>query len=152
MNEVQLLKQKLRREYKSALASVMRENPTHTEKLMIDLLEKYEIKFLFQCEILGYIPDFYMKKGKIILEVDGSIHKSRVEYDQHRDKVFIDAGFRILRIKSDQLISSPEKVIGEIQAFMKRSVVVVKRQKQRAKKRWQNVPKLTKDHLPSKRR
>lgn len=144
-------KRALRRKYKTQLAYLMRKNPTVSEKMMIDLLNKNEIPFQFQVEIIGYIADFYFKGFKSILEVDGLIHREQEEYDMHRDQAFRDAGFRTLRIRVKHLTADPEGVVKEIKAYLANGKVIAKtaakkRKKARKVTRWQNVPRVSKDN------
>lgn len=148
-------KRLLKQNYKANLAALMRSNPTRTEQLMIDLLTANNIAFEFQVNILGYIPDFYLKQVKAILEIDGKIHKEQQEYDAHRDKVFKDEGYGVMRIGANFLATQPDKVLAELQGFIKNRKATLKfakfKKKVRAKKaakNWRNVPKLGRNHLP----
>lgn len=140
---------------KQKLAQEMRENPTPTEKMMAELLTAHGISFQQQVVMLGYIADFYFKRAKSILEVDGLIHTKRQEYDERRDGHFREAGFRVLRIYADRIINEPGKVIAEVKAYLKhgKSKKRTRRNIARKKKatRWHDVPKLSKNHLPTKR-
>lgn len=142
---------------KEAFAKKMRDNPTPTEKMMRDLLIEHEIRFKSQVVMLGYIVDFYFKHAKAILEVDGLIHAKREAYDEHRDQVFRDNGFRVLRIYANRLIKEPQKVIDEVKAYLKRGRAKKRVHKNINRKKlvkqvtnWQDVPKLSKEHLPTK--
>ena len=139
--------------WKERRADQMRENPTPSEKLMIDLLTENGIVFQCQVLMLGYIADFYFRHAKSIIEVDGSSHRKRREYDRHRDQVFQDHGFRVLRVKDNDLIQDPQSVLTLIQAYLKNGRGKVRKaKKKRGKlKRWQDVPKLSKNHLPTKK-
>lgn len=138
---------------KAEFAKKMRDNPTPTEKIMLDLLTQHGIKFKCQVVMFGYIVDFYFKRAKSILEVDGLIHAKREAYDEHRDKVFRDNGFRVLRITAGRLLKEPTAVVDEVKAFLKRGRAKKRVAKNIARKkkvtRWQNVPKLSKNHLPT---
>lgn len=141
------------RGWKERRADAMRENPTPSEKFMADLLTENGIQFKSQVLMFGYIADFYFKGTKSILEVDGGIHRTRKEYDRHRDQVFQDNGFRVLRIKDYQLIQSPTRVLETIVAYLKNGRRIVRKVKKKKgkTKRWQDVPKLSKNHLPIKK-
>lgn len=151
VQEVVDAKKRLRRAYKTKLARLMRDNPTKTEQLMIDLLTVNGIEFGFQVEILGYIPDFYFKQAKAILEVDGAIHKTEAQekYDRHRDKVFIENGFRVLRIRDTFLIRDPDGVLDAVQRYLKNGQAIKKKRdkslaKASKRRRARRVPKVLK--------
>lgn len=143
---------------KQEFAKKMRDSPTTTERIMLNLLVEHEIKFKTQVVMLGYIVDFYFKHAKAILEVDGASHREQKKYDNIRDEAFRQAGFRVLRIASFRLFKEPLAVIEEVKAYLKRGRakkrvaknVRAKRAKGKAS-RWQDVPKLSKNHLPTKR-
>lgn len=141
-------------DWKRQRADWMRENPTPSEKMMSDLLTENGIKFSCQVLLFGYIADFYFKSARSILEVDGGIHRTRKEYDRHRDQVFQDNGFRVLRIRDSKLITDPQGVLVLIQAYLKNGRYKVRgvKKKKGKMKRWQDVPRLSKNHLPIKKK
>jgi len=50
-----------------------------------------------------FITDFYCAERKLVVEVDGEIHKSRKYYDEQRDLILQELGVKVLRIKNDEL-------------------------------------------------
>ncbi len=51
-------------------------------------------------KIIGnYIVDFYCKNLGIIVEIDGSSHDEKVEYDEERDNYLESLGLKILHIQ-----------------------------------------------------
>lgn len=46
-----------------------------------------------------YFADLFFKDLGIVVEIDGSSHNGKQEYDNHRDLVMIDAGYRVFRCK-----------------------------------------------------
>lgn len=50
-------------------------------------------------KIIGnYIVDFYCAEKKLVLEVDGSSHHEKVEYDARRDAFLIGLGLEVIHI------------------------------------------------------
>ena len=47
----------------------------------------------------NYFLDFYIKNKNIDLEIDGKQHRSRQEHDDFRDKILIENGYVVYRIK-----------------------------------------------------
>lgn len=136
------------KEGKRQLAERMRNNPTRSEQKMMNLLKANGIDgWKPQVQMLGYIVDFYFGKQKAVLEVDGSIHHQTKEYDTQRDLHFQSRGFVVLRIKNEDIDAKPDQVICRVREFLKRKV----RRKKRKITRWQDVPKLSKNHLPKKK-
>jgi hypothetical protein len=63
---------------------------------------------------LGYIIDVVVRANnqKIAIEYDGWYwHKNRQEYDRQRDQDLIAAGWRVLRIKSGELLPDEDAII-----------------------------------------
>jgi very-short-patch-repair endonuclease len=70
--------------------------------------------FRRQQVIDGYIVDFYCHVARLIIELDGEIHSDQVEDDQERDHVLTSRGFRILRVKNDEVKQNLPKVLSRI--------------------------------------
>lgn len=82
-------------------AENMRYKPTRSEREFSDLLEIHNIKFKQQFVIGRYIVDFLI--GKIVVEIDGESHNGREEYDRERDSFISSRGYRIIRIKNNEV-------------------------------------------------
>ncbi len=147
---------------KSDLRKWMLKNPTKGEKLMTELLIACRIKYRPQMILLGYIPDFYIKSRKLIIEVDGLIHDKQKEYDAYRDDVFVRNGYRVWRVTNERLYNDLGGVRDELlsvmgmpkpdapeRTFSRKKTIKPKTAKKKIK-RWQDVPKLTKTNEPSK--
>ena len=50
-----------------------------------------------------YIADFYCDSKKTVIELDGSIHGEKEEYDQFRDEEMKLLGLHVLRLKNEEL-------------------------------------------------
>jgi leucyl-tRNA synthetase len=111
------------------VAGRLRKNPTASEKLMWEYLRGRKLsgyKFLRQHplyyehkdnEHFFFVPDFYCAELKLIIELDGEIHKERKEQDQRRAEILQNNGFKILRINNSELIdieSIESKIISYI--------------------------------------
>jgi very-short-patch-repair endonuclease len=70
--------------------------------------------FRRQQVIDGFIVDFYCHAASLIVEVDGGIHETRIEQDAERDAHLISRGFRILRVKNDEVNQDIESVLRKI--------------------------------------
>jgi len=77
----------------------MRNNSTKGEiKFWCDLLRKRQSGYQFyrQKILYHYIVDFYCSKLKLVIEIDGTSHDTKKEYDEHRDKILESYGLKIL--------------------------------------------------------
>jgi very-short-patch-repair endonuclease len=97
------------------LARSLRRDSTPSEMLLWRVLRRRNIggyKFLRQHPVFYridknwvdfYIVDFFCSFLKLIIELDGPIHKYQIEKDEERESKLISRGFFILRIKNEEL-------------------------------------------------
>jgi very-short-patch-repair endonuclease len=93
----------------------LRKNMTSEEKILWQKLRArrfHGLKFLRQHPIiydtinnksLYFIPDFYCAEKKLIIELDGKIHDFQKEYDERREEILKNAGFKILRFRNEEM-------------------------------------------------
>ena len=96
----------------SLLARDLRNNQTPSEKKLWEVLRRKSLvgyKFLRQHPIFYridknwvdfYIADFYCAGLKLIIELDGTSHKGREDYDSERDERLLSKGLKVVRIKN----------------------------------------------------
>ncbi len=99
-------------------AREMRKEPTHAESLLWNELRKEKLagfKFRRQHIIQTFIVDFYCPAAKLVIEIDGAIHETQLEYDQVREMDLRTMGYQILRFSNEKVINDMASVIGEIQ-------------------------------------
>lgn len=78
---------KTRRQVLSERAKTMRRNMTSAEKrLWFSFLREYPVPFVAQKVIGNYIVDFYCRRARVSIELDGDSHysNSAQQYDQIR--------------------------------------------------------------------
>ncbi|MCX6257394.1 MAG: DUF559 domain-containing protein, partial [Bacteroidia bacterium] len=56
---------------------------------------------------------FYCAERKLVIEVDGKVHKYQKEKDYRRDLLLKEKGLKVLRIKNEELVDI-KKVINSI--------------------------------------
>lgn len=110
--------------YKSILelARYMRTNPTTSELFFWNKVRNrsfHGFKFYRQyivesANINGdksfFIGDFYCHNKKVIIELDGKIHLTQLEYDKLREKDLIEMGFKIIRFKNEEVLNNWQEV------------------------------------------
>jgi very-short-patch-repair endonuclease len=96
-------------------ARELRRNVTDSEKELWEQLRNRRLsgyKFLRQHPIIYkadykglnyFIADFYCDSKKTVIELDGSIHDEKEEYDQFRDEEMKLLGLHVLRLKNEEL-------------------------------------------------
>jgi len=112
-----------------ALAQKLRNNPTPEEELLWSFIRKDQIhgrRMLRQHPIIYesnkkehffFIPDFYCGSKKLAIELDGGVHDSQQERDQHRDEILISMGITVLHITNDELKNMP-RVLKKIKKYL----------------------------------
>ena len=100
----------------------LRKKATSQENLLWEKLRNRKLgcKFRRQHSVEGYILDFYCKEKRLIIEIDGEIHKIREaqEYDKVRDKYFAELDYVVLRFTNDEVDKDINKVIEKIKPFL----------------------------------
>ena len=64
-----------------------------------------------------FVADFFCDIKKTVIELDGPIHESNLEYDQFRDAEMVNLGLHILRIKNEELLNIID-VLKKIEAYL----------------------------------
>ena len=88
------------RDPKRAYADYLRENQTPSERLMARVLYYLGCDVAPQQVLRGYIVDFLDRENKVVIEVDGTSHDDRHEYDAERDAIMRADGYRVIRIQA----------------------------------------------------
>src|SRR3990167_2175951 len=84
----------------------LKKKATKQELVFKKYLEELGIKFIFQKGFLKpfhRIADFYIKKYRLIIEIDGGYHQDCIEKDFYKDEVWRRLKFRTLRILNEQI-------------------------------------------------
>jgi len=81
------------------------------------------LHFRRQQVIAGFIVDFYCHAPRLVIEVDGEVHKSSVRYDQERDRLLESHGFRILRFRNETILTNLSSALAEIRAAAESGLV-----------------------------
>ena len=95
----------------------LRNNSTYTEKVLWLSLRKkqiHNVRFLRQYSVNHFIIDFYSPKIKLAIEVDGSSHIGKEEYDLARQNYIETFGIEFIRFTNEQVMGNTDKVIAEI--------------------------------------
>ena len=107
---------------KKSFAQQLRHNQTASEKLLGARLWNKAVgtRFRTQSVLFGYIVDFYAPEYKLVIEVDGSVHRNQQDYDRRRDKALFARGFRTLRFTNEQVANDIESVLAIIRWAMRK--------------------------------
>jgi very-short-patch-repair endonuclease len=95
----------------------MRHQPTAAESILWASLRNRKLdgfRFRRQHAIGRFIVDFYCSDLKLVLEVDGQIHKGRRDEDEARDKFLAERGLTVLLFSNDRVEGALDGVLAEI--------------------------------------
>ena len=77
------------------------------------------VSFRRQAPVAGpFIADFLAPSIKLIVEVDGPIHARRLAADARRDRKLQRAGFRIVRVSAELVLSDLSAAIAIVRAAL----------------------------------
>jgi very-short-patch-repair endonuclease len=103
---------------KKELADYLRGNMTEAENILWKELRANRLSgyhFRRQQIISGFIVDFYCHKTSLIVEVDGGIHDKTEFSDVERDTILERQGFRVLRLKNEEVKNDLNDVMKRIE-------------------------------------
>lgn len=72
------------------------------------------LKFRRQQGIGPYVMDFYCPEVRLCVELDGSAHEYRYEYDERRTEYLAEQGIRVIRFQNEQVYKCLDAVVAEI--------------------------------------
>ncbi len=99
-------------------ARTLRSGMTDTERKLWSGLrgEQMGVKFRRQHPLVNYIADFACLSPKLVVELDGSQHLVRQDYDAVRDAFLQRSGFDVLRFPSNDVFINFEGVLEVVRA------------------------------------
>ena len=95
-----------RHEHLKANARALRNNATKEEQtLWYQYLKNHQLQWYRQMVIGDYIVDFYCRKLRLAIELDGSQHyeESQMEYDTRRTEFLNELGIEVLRFTNTDI-------------------------------------------------
>jgi very-short-patch-repair endonuclease len=101
----------------------LRKNPTDPERVLWNRLRRRQLagfKFRRQHSVGPYICDFACVEASIVVELDGSQHVERSDYDFRRDAFLRSRGFRILRFWNKDVLSHTEAILETVYEALQR--------------------------------
>lgn len=78
----------------------------------------WNIDFDRQRIIGNYIVDFYVKTLGLVIEIDGSSHNNKEEYDQKREDYLISLGLKIFKISDLRVKHDLNNVMMELEQYI----------------------------------
>jgi len=108
-------------------AKILQSRMTKAEVLLWKHLQysmiKWDVVFESQGVVAArYIADFICRSKRLIVEVDGSVHKlTRVRINDRRRTVFLTSiGFTVIRFSNSDVLNNVSKVLSSIRSRIER--------------------------------
>jgi very-short-patch-repair endonuclease len=76
--------------------------------------------FRRQQVLAPYIVDFYCHSARLVVEIDGSLHRRQQGHDRMRDDYFGRSGIRVLRVSNVSVRNDLASVIASIRSALRR--------------------------------
>ena len=103
--------------YKLALAAELREKASQAELLLWPLLKP--LGFEHSVPLCGFYADFYHRRLKLVVEVDGPQHRDTIAYDNKRAAIMRrNAGAQTIRFPTYRVYNDLDGVIQEIKRLV----------------------------------
>ena len=100
--------------YAIELARKLRLEMTRAETLLWKRIRNRQLegyRFRNQHPVYRYILDFYCAEARFAIEIDGSVHGQRKEYDEYRDKILANLDIETMRVKDTEIEENIEAVL-----------------------------------------
>jgi len=98
----------------------LKDHQTKAELVLWEYLrnKKTGHKIRRQHVIGDFIPDFVCLSKKVIIEIDGEIHKFQKEKDDLRSIRINNLGYAVIRFTNDQVLNAPGQVAQKIKDYL----------------------------------
>lgn len=106
------VRQRLRR-----AARAFRGEPTSSEALLWKALRNRMLddkKFRRQHPVRPFVVDFYCHEERLVIEVDGPVHRRQTAADRERQQLLEASGLRVVRVRSEDVETDLEAVLTRI--------------------------------------
>jgi len=108
------------------LAQDLRRNMTVAETVLWQRLRGHGcagLRFRRQQVIDGFVVDFYCHAARLVVEVDGAVHRDQLDYDVERDRVLAARGLFVLRMTNNDVEQNLADVLERIAAQARRRMM-----------------------------
>jgi very-short-patch-repair endonuclease len=102
-------------------ARKLRKAGVYTEVVFWQQVHKnkfHSIDFDRQRIIGNYIVDFYCKSLSLIIEIDGTSHNDKDEYDANRENFLVSLGLKVYRITTLRILHDLNNVMNELENYI----------------------------------
>jgi very-short-patch-repair endonuclease len=99
-----------------------RKNQTFAEKIIWNLVRNNKLGFKFKRQYLffDFILDFVCIELKLVVEIDGESHIGKEEYDEYRQHILENLGFKVLRFSNEEVTGNGNIVESKLKNEIKK--------------------------------
>ena len=101
----------------------LRKNATFSERFLWKHIRGGQLnnyRFLRQKPIDEFIVDFFCRKLKFVIEIDGITHLEKKKYDDYREKKLKSMGLNILRLDGNYVLNNIDGTLQLILDYIKK--------------------------------
>ncbi len=106
----------------------LRKNQTKAEEIFWEAVrnrkfngKKFYRQYLIFHDISGretfFIADFYCYEEKLVIELDGEIHKYKLMEDEHRTEIINYLGISVVRFKNEEVTDNLSEVLEKTKKY-----------------------------------
>lgn len=90
------------------------------KKLWYTYLKTFKFRVLRQRPIDNFIVDFYCAELKLVIEIDGNSHFTKVgkEYDAARTEILEGYGLKVMRFSNDEMLNNLESLCQRLEELL----------------------------------
>jgi len=113
-----LLARKLRK-HQTPAESIFWQSIRNNKFMNLKFLRQHPIFYTYREKEKYFIADFYCRRIKLIIEIDGGIHKQQIDYDQIRSELLaIQHDLRVIRFTNEEIQKYINSVLKRLQKFV----------------------------------
>jgi very-short-patch-repair endonuclease len=103
-------------------AQFMRKTPTEAEAAFWEIVRgrkingkkfhrQFPVKFKYENQNRFFFADFYCPESSLIVEIEGGVHQSQIDYEELRAHIINGLGLRVIRFSNEDVLQNLENVI-----------------------------------------
>ena len=109
------------REFEARAQHMRRHQTPSEERLWAELRGgRLGVAFRRQVVIGRFVVDFAASQARVVVEVDGGVHRDRVRLDARRDAHLVRAGYRVVRVPAALVVGHPDAAVAIVRAALTR--------------------------------
>jgi very-short-patch-repair endonuclease len=85
----------------------------------VKFLRQHPFEFIYLGKKRFLVDDFYCAEAKLLVEIDGIIHKDQQDRDIARDQAVKSLGLKVIRINNEDIFNKLEKSLQKISNNLK---------------------------------